>query len=401
MSGAKEQVDRVVGAAADKVVAAVASPTAAAAARPVTHRVARLWRVGAAVFLALLLIMLAPALLALTMLLAAEDDTNGDVAFGLSCDPGQIGSLDQVQSTRAAEIVATADRVVGPWAERQGLPVQATVARAAVIAIATALQESGLRNLASQRMPESLNYDHDGVAPGDHQSVGTFQQQPWWWPGGMADGMNPVYEARQFYGGDDAVPSIPGLLDVQGWYELPVTVAAQEVQRSAFPSAYADDEPLATATVNQLMALGMDVCAGSQVSTSGDVVNPLPSGSYVLTGRFGVCNALWENCHSGLDFGAPAGTPIRAATGGTVTFSGWMGTYGQVVFVDHGDGVETRYAHMSRLGSQVGDVVQPGDTIGLVGTTGNSTGNHLHFEVRLDGVPVNPEPWLTERGVQL
>ena len=98
--------------------------------------------------------------------------------------------------------------------------------------------------------------------------------------------------------------------------------------------------------------------------------------------------------HSGLDFRAPHGAPIHAAAAGTVTFSGWQSGYGQTVEITHGSGMVTRYAHMSRFNTQVGAEVTAGQIIGAIGSTGRSTGPHLHFEVRIDGRAVNPRPFL-------
>lgn len=98
--------------------------------------------------------------------------------------------------------------------------------------------------------------------------------------------------------------------------------------------------------------------------------------------------------HAGVDLVAAAGTPVAAARDGLVTRSGWWGTYGYVVVLDHGDGSETRYAHLSRLGVAVGDAVRQGDVVGAVGSTGASTGPHLHFELRFAGRAVDPLSYL-------
>ena len=94
--------------------------------------------------------------------------------------------------------------------------------------------------------------------------------------------------------------------------------------------------------------------------------------------------------HTGLDIAAPGGTPIGAAGSGTVIFAGWRGGYGNAVIIDHGEGITTLYAHQSQLAANAGDVVTQGEIIGYVGTTGYSTGNHLHWEVRAAGSPVDP-----------
>lgn len=98
--------------------------------------------------------------------------------------------------------------------------------------------------------------------------------------------------------------------------------------------------------------------------------------------------------HSGVDIGAPKGTPITALQPGRVTHAGPAGTYGNLIVVDHGDGVETRYAHAHGVDVQVGDQVQAGARLGTVGSTGRSTGPHLHFEVRRNGRALDPMPFL-------
>ena len=102
--------------------------------------------------------------------------------------------------------------------------------------------------------------------------------------------------------------------------------------------------------------------------------------------------------HGGIDIAAPSGTPVAAAKGGTVGFAGWNGAYGYTVFLDHPDGSQTRYAHLSAWYVEPGARVLQGETLGLVGSTGASTGPHLHFEIRLGGVAVNPLPLLQAAG---
>lgn len=98
----------------------------------------------------------------------------------------------------------------------------------------------------------------------------------------------------------------------------------------------------------------------------------------------------WFRMHNGMDIAASVGTPIKAAKEGRVVFSGWMGGYGYAVDVDHGNGIKTRYAHCSALKVNVGQYVHRGQLLGLMGSTGNSTGPHLHFEVHVNGTPVDP-----------
>jgi murein DD-endopeptidase MepM/ murein hydrolase activator NlpD len=107
----------------------------------------------------------------------------------------------------------------------------------------------------------------------------------------------------------------------------------------------------------------------------------------VVVSGFGM---RWGRLHEGIDIGCAYGTPNRAAAAGTVIHSGWLGGYGNLVVVDHGNGLSTAYAHASALLVGVGQTVSQGETVSLVGSTGNSSGPHLHFEVRVDGVAVDP-----------
>lgn len=101
--------------------------------------------------------------------------------------------------------------------------------------------------------------------------------------------------------------------------------------------------------------------------------------------------------HAGLDIAAPRGTPVIAPADGHVVFAGYHSAYGNLVVVDHGYGITTKYAHLHRMHVRVGDRVQRGDRVAKVGNTGRSTGPHLHFEVHKDGVAVNPRRFLERR----
>ena len=116
--------------------------------------------------------------------------------------------------------------------------------------------------------------------------------------------------------------------------------------------------------------------------------------SGTITSRFGSMESIRSSGHTGLDIAAPKGTAIKAAASGTVTFSGYSGGYGNVVKISHGNGIMTYYAHCSQLYVTAGQTVSAGDVIAAVGSTGNSTGNHLHFEVVKDGVSLNPQNYL-------
>jgi murein DD-endopeptidase MepM/ murein hydrolase activator NlpD len=98
--------------------------------------------------------------------------------------------------------------------------------------------------------------------------------------------------------------------------------------------------------------------------------------------------------HTGLDMRGEPGDPVRATANGTVTFAGWQGGYGKMVEIDHGNGVSTRYGHLSSIDTEVGHMIKTGQIIGKVGTTGRSTGPHLHYETRIDGEAVDPQRFL-------
>jgi murein DD-endopeptidase MepM/ murein hydrolase activator NlpD len=104
--------------------------------------------------------------------------------------------------------------------------------------------------------------------------------------------------------------------------------------------------------------------------------------------------------HTGLDFRASTGDPVRATAYGKVIAAGWQGGYGKMVEIDHGNTLSTRYGHLSEINVKVGDIVRIGQVIGAVGSTGRSTGPHLHYETRIDGDAVDPQKFL-RAGVRL
>lgn len=113
-----------------------------------------------------------------------------------------------------------------------------------------------------------------------------------------------------------------------------------------------------------------------------------------ITSRYGANESIRDHTHKGLDIAAPYGTKIMAATDGKVSYSGWMSGYGNLIIIDHENGIQTYYGHCSKLYASVGNEVEAGDTIAAVGSTGYSTGNHLHFEIRKNGVAINPQKYL-------
>jgi murein DD-endopeptidase MepM/ murein hydrolase activator NlpD len=135
----------------------------------------------------------------------------------------------------------------------------------------------------------------------------------------------------------------------------------------------------------------------AQSHPSGATPAPTGNGTFVwpvsgpVTSPFGW---RWGRMHEGIDIGAGSGTPIHAAGSGTVIYAGWMGGYGNLVIIDHGNGLATAYGHQSAIAVSGGQSVSQGETIGYVGCTGHCFGPHLHFEVRVNGSPVDPLGYL-------
>ena len=113
-----------------------------------------------------------------------------------------------------------------------------------------------------------------------------------------------------------------------------------------------------------------------------------------ITSRYGISSRIRVSTHTGLDIAATQGTDIKVVADGTVTFASYNGSYGNLVKIDHGNGVETWYAHTSKMYVSVGQQVKAGDVIAAVGSTGNSTGPHLHLEIRINGEHVDPQDYL-------
>ncbi|MGY1829027.1 M23 family metallopeptidase [Geodermatophilus sp. SYSU D01180] len=371
------------------------------------RRAARAWLWKAAAPVAF------PVLAGLTLLLiplaviaAPEASTSAACSIGGTGTTVAGIALDAVQMAHA--------QTIADVAAARGLP-----AHAVTVALATAWQESRLRMLANDGSSPaltaeqaavtatSLAFAHDGVGS-DHDSVNPFQQR---WTAGwgtVAQLMDPVYAAGAFFRRLVAVPD---------WQAIPLTRAAQAVQVSAYGGAYARWEPLARALTGALwpaaQARAADpagavagICPGLAVA-AGSWIRPTAG---TLTSGFGM---RWGALHAGVDLAAPRGTPVYAAADGTVLTAACTSAYcdrdggldvagyGNLVEVDHGDGVTTRYGHLSAFTVRAGQPVRAGTLLGYQGSTGNSTGVHLHLEVRVDGAPVDPVPWLAARGVDL
>ncbi|NEN79006.1 M23 family metallopeptidase [Nocardioides zeae] len=180
---------------------------------------------------------------------------------------------------------------------------------------------------------------------------------------------------------------------------------SRDSQRDALEDATVDEaqlqqtEAMAERRATAMSALGQAAQAEAQRVAANAWV--LPVASYRLTNRFGQAESYYASgYHTGLDFAAPSGTTIKAVAGGRVTQAGYNGSYGNKTVITLDDGTEMWYAHQSSIAVSVGDTVAAGDVIGYVGSTGNSTGPHLHLEVRPGaGDPVDPYAALQQNGV--
>jgi len=150
----------------------------------------------------------------------------------------------------------------------------------------------------------------------------------------------------------------------------------------------------------QLARTQVDALARTLVAVP--VRKPIP-GEVDMTSGFGVRVDPFLHgaaMHTGIDLRGDEGEPVRATAAGTVTYAGWQGGYGKMIEIDHGNGLATRYAHLSAIEVRVGDKVRIGHTVGLLGSTGRSTGPHLHYETRVEGEAVDPQKFL-RAGLQL
>ncbi|GAA4300985.1 M23 family metallopeptidase [Blastococcus sp. MG754426] len=373
------------------------------------ERAARAWLWKAAAPVALpVLAGLTLLLIPLAVLAAPDQPAAASSRCSIGGTRGTVAGieLDAVQMGHAQTIVAVA--------AAQGLDPYA-----ATVALATAYQESRIRMLANDgSSPEltaeqaavtatSLQHAHDGLGS-DHDSVNTFQQR---WIAGwgtVAQLMDPVYAAAAFY---------DRLVEVPNWRTIPLTQAAQEVQVSAAGGAYARWAPFAGELTGMLWPTAQAIVADPARGASGVCPNlPVPAGSWIRPTAGQVTSGSgprWGTLHAGVDIAGPRDSPVYAAGGGTVITAactsaycdrdGGLGLagYGNLVELDHGGGVTTRYGHLSTYTVSAGQHVGAGTLVGFQGSTGNSTGVHLHFEVRQDGAPLDPVPWLADRGVDL
>ena len=201
-----------------------------------------------------------------------------------------------------------------------------------------------------------------------------------------------------------AVTSSMPAFAVDGTPTKTTTLAVSEAQPQTFVAAGAVQLTVTRDTFGA--EAKPEVLVTAAVAT--ELVDDASEESAASTEDSEVASATWRvpvagvsAFHKGTDLAAPCGTPVVAATGGTVEEAGYAGSYGNWILLASSDGIETGYAHNSDLLVDVGDTVAAGDLIALVGSTGASSGCHLHFETRVDGSPVDPEGFMSDLGVGL
>ncbi|MBT8227219.1 MAG: M23 family metallopeptidase [Dactylosporangium sp.] len=298
-----------------------------------------------------------------------------------------LDGWDTEQLTNVATIITVgAGKAVPPWGW--------------VVAVATAIQESGLRNLPG----------------GDRDSIGPFQQRPsqgWGTPAQLAD---PAYQAGKFF---------DKLLTIKGWQQMPLTEAAQAVQVSAYPDAYTKHTTKAIRLVSHVgAALGLGGVGINQCATVSAQGWTQPVHAPIVSGF----RTPDRPTHDGVDLGAARHTIIVAASSGTVirvrcnavdsrTGADWgcdrdgdpslTRGCGWYVDIAHPGGVITRYCHMqTRPAVSVGGPIIAGQPVGEVGSTGHSSGPHLHYEVHINNDAgssgaIPPQSFMAERGAPL
>lgn len=342
----------------------------------------------------------------------ATSTLNMGISAGLKLGLGQsIASSPEVTGGAAAKYFSQFTATERSEREKNaGLIVQIGQARgfsqhSIAIAVATAIQESNLKNIVYQG--KNNNYD----------SLGLFQQRPSQGWGTPSQIMDPNYAINKFY---DRLATIPDR-DSPSRSMIDVAMQIQIPNKAAYHSRWQWDG-IANDIVNQLApgtpersADASPVYAGGgssnsclSVAPTGSVVTfgwhlPLDPG-YWVSDVFGMrYHPVYHRMimHAGYDLADPLGAKIYAVNDGTVEKASPSGDYGNFILIDHGGGVESAYGHLSAYAISAGDHVKAGQVIGYVGKTGDATGPHLHFEIRVNKKAVDPAKYLQGQGIQL
>lgn len=309
-------------------------------------------------------------------------------ASGSACGPSTVNV--QTVADGGAQNVAgySGDQLLNAAHIMNAATVLGLPEEAQIIGVMVAMGESSLKNI-------TYGDDIVGVKNPDGtptSSVGLFQQQTWW--GSYADRMDPEKSATLFFG---------RLATVPGWQDMQPSAAAHKVQRNADPNHYTK---YLQSAVDVVAALSGSTTDGTCGASTGEWIRPVDG---PMTSPYGprglICNGAGcsKNFHEGIDFGNACGTPIKAASGGQVTFVGNAGAFGNRVIIDHGQGVESVYGHISPGSFKVkpGDTVAGGTVIADVGATGVVSGCHLDLKIQLNGKTTDPQKFLEEHGVKV
>lgn len=186
--------------------------------------------------------------------------------------------------------------------------------------------------------------------------------------------------------------------DIKNEYEKELDLNLQVIEKYTNNLEEISTESLEVAETNLEQAVNIIIEENGATKINGIKIASMPIDSSVntiISSRFGELSSIRSSAHKGLDIACVAGTDIKAIAAGTIIYSGYDTTgLGNVVKIDHGNGVETWYGHCSKLYVHKGQTVEAGDIISAVGSTGNSTGPHLHIEIRQNGKPINPQLYI-------
>ena len=194
-----------------------------------------------------------------------------------------------------------------------------------------------------------------------------------------------------------ALASAPSLANSASSADIAAPLRAAEATRTSTTTSSGDEQFHRLFASWQLLDGNTHIPSAAPQKGAVSIPSIVPLSGVHLTSGFGM---RWHPVmggrrqHKGVDLAAPTGTPIHASADGTVAMAERYSGYGLYVQIEHGGSLETRYGHMSRIAVAEGQFVHKGEVIGYVGSTGNSTGPHLHYEVRVDGTAVNPIPYM-------
>ncbi len=330
-----------------------------------------------------------------------KDDTLWKIANTYGADVGEIKRINNLTSDALfiGQVIQVPYSGVSTPMQRSGV-VQHTVAQGDTLANIAA------RYSISEETLRRSNVGYDGVLADTQLAAGlilaiapaegtVITVQP---------GQNMLAIALQNGMTVSELSKLNGIKKVQaGQYVfIPASARPVEVQTSGELQASAVATPVKNPRTLHLEV--QKALLGRASALLASYTPPKPSDSYIwplsgrLTSYYGRRNISvgGNTFHAGLDIATKTGTPIKASRPGTVSKASWGGSYGYVVYIDHGDGSQSRYAHQSQLNVRVGQYVNQGDIVGFVGSTGASTGPHLHFEIRFNGRSVDPLGYLPQ-----